>query len=117
MLAEVLSRSCDGADRREAVVVLQRYLASEYAARSPTAVCGPCPTSVISGCVKSSHMRCEVLCLALARPPSPPAGREISMSDKSNKRGASVLFELALTFSAGAFVFFTFSGLLHAYAP
>lgn len=33
-----------------------------------------------------------------------------------NKR-RSVLFELALTFGAGAFVFFTFSGLLHAYAP
>lgn len=39
------------------------------------------------------------------------------MSDKPNNRGTSVLFELALTFGAGAFVFLTFSGLLHAYAP
>lgn len=39
------------------------------------------------------------------------------MSDKPKNGGTSVLFELALTFGAGAFVFLTFSGLLHAYAP
>lgn len=39
------------------------------------------------------------------------------MSDKSSKQSTSVLFKLALTFGAGAFVFLTFSGLLHAYAP
>jgi hypothetical protein len=38
------------------------------------------------------------------------------MSEKQNKR-TSTLFDLALTFAAGAFVFFTSSGLLQAYAP
>jgi hypothetical protein len=33
------------------------------------------------------------------------------------KRSTSALLDLALTFGAGAFIFFTFSGLLHAYAP
>ena len=39
------------------------------------------------------------------------------MSDKPNKRTLSTVFDLALTFGAGAFIFLTFSGLLHAYAP
>ncbi len=39
------------------------------------------------------------------------------MSNQRKKRGASVLFDLALTFGAGAFIFVTFSGILHAYAP
>jgi len=39
------------------------------------------------------------------------------MSDQAKKPGPSVVFDLALTFAAGAFVFFTFSGLLQAYAP
>jgi hypothetical protein len=39
------------------------------------------------------------------------------MSDKPKSRGASLLFDLALTFGAGAFIFLSFSGLLHAYAP
>ena len=39
------------------------------------------------------------------------------MSNPQKKRGTSALFDLALTFGAGAFVFFTFSGILHAYAP
>ena len=42
---------------------------------------------------------------------------EFSMSDQAKKRRPSVLFDLALTFGAGAFVFFAFSGLLQAYAP
>jgi hypothetical protein len=39
------------------------------------------------------------------------------MSDKPKSRGTSMLFDLALTFGAGAFIFFSFSGLLYAYAP
>jgi hypothetical protein len=39
------------------------------------------------------------------------------MSNLRNKRTLSTVFDLALTFGAGAFVFLTFSGLLHAYAP
>lgn len=39
------------------------------------------------------------------------------MSNQPKKRGTSALFDLALTFGAGAFVFVAFSGLLHAYAP
>jgi hypothetical protein len=39
------------------------------------------------------------------------------MSNQRKGRPTSTLFELALTFGAGAFVFFTFSGILHAYAP
>ena len=39
------------------------------------------------------------------------------MSNQENKRRPSVVFDLALTFAAGACVFFTFSGLLQAYAP
>jgi hypothetical protein len=38
------------------------------------------------------------------------------MSKQPNKR-TPVLFDLALTFGAGAFIFFTFSGILNAYAP
>ena len=38
------------------------------------------------------------------------------MSQQPKKR-TSVLFDLALTFGAGAFVFVTFSGILRAYAP
>ena len=38
------------------------------------------------------------------------------MSEKPNKR-TSVLFDLALTFAAGAFIFFASSGLLQTYAP
>jgi len=38
------------------------------------------------------------------------------MSEQPNKR-TSTLFDLALTLAAGAFIFFTSSGLLHAYAP
>lgn len=39
------------------------------------------------------------------------------MSGHPQKRVRSALFELALTFGAGALVFFTLSGLMHAYAP
>lgn len=39
------------------------------------------------------------------------------MSDQGDKRTSSMVFDLALTLAAGAFVFFTFSGLLQAYAP
>ena len=39
------------------------------------------------------------------------------MSEQPKKRETSALFELALTFGAGAFVFLSFSGLLQAYAP
>jgi len=38
------------------------------------------------------------------------------MSEHPKKRG-STLFDLALTFAAGAFIFFACSGLLQAYAP
>ena len=39
------------------------------------------------------------------------------MSEQAKRRRPSIVFDLALTFAAGAFVFFTFSGLLQAYAP
>jgi hypothetical protein len=39
------------------------------------------------------------------------------MSEQPNKRRASIVSELALTFAAGAFVFLAFSGILRAYAP
>jgi len=39
------------------------------------------------------------------------------MSNEPKNRNAAMLFDLALTFGAGAFIFLTFSGLLHAYAP
>ena len=39
------------------------------------------------------------------------------MSLKPKKRAGSNVFDLALTFGAGAFIFVTFSGILHAYAP
>jgi hypothetical protein len=39
------------------------------------------------------------------------------MSDKPKNRNTAMLFDLALTFGAGAFIFLSFSGLLHAYAP
>jgi hypothetical protein len=38
------------------------------------------------------------------------------MSEPPKKR-SSTLFDLALTFAAGAFIFFTSSSLLQAYAP
>jgi hypothetical protein len=38
------------------------------------------------------------------------------MSEHPNER-SSTLFDLALTVAAGAFIFFTSSGLLQAYAP
>jgi hypothetical protein len=62
-------------------------------------------------------MRCELLCLVNARAaPHLLVGR-FSMSDKPKIRGTSMLFDLALTFGAGAFIFLSFSGFLHAYAP
>jgi hypothetical protein len=38
------------------------------------------------------------------------------MSEQPNRR-SSTLFDLALTFAAGAFIFLLSSGLLQAYAP
>jgi hypothetical protein len=38
-------------------------------------------------------------------------------SSQEDRRTAALVFDLALTMAAGAFVFFTFSGLLQAYAP
>jgi hypothetical protein len=56
--------------------------------------------------------------LSLAKRVAAPHLRawEFSMSERQNKR-SSTLFDLALTAAAAAFIFFTSSGLLHAYAP